>query len=300
MSQVCFIINPTSGGGRGARLAEELSTLGGGAQVFILGRCDLVAIVAALEPADVVVACGGDGTASAVAGLLAERGARAPCLGVVPLGTGNDLARTLGWAGRRLSPSTLAVELRAGVECRLDCWTLSGPTGRRTWCNYLSLGIDARVAHRFHHLRLRHPRLISGAGLNRALYALLGAQQRGTDLVRQVRLPDGPRLPPWASVLVLCNIPSYAGGAKLAEDMHCGDGRLEAVAMGHGVSLGLATGRLRRPRLLQRLAGVTIEVGNVLAMQVDGEPFAAPRGRYRVAHAGTIRVLAAGGSPCAT
>ena len=136
--------------------------------------------------------------------------------------------------------------------------------------------------------------------MNRALYGLLGAQQRGMDLARQVALPQGPSLPHWASVLVLCNIPSYAGGATLARGMRSDDGQLEAVALGHGISLGLVTGRLRRPRLLRRMEYVTVDLGGDLAMQVDGEPFTACAGRYRVTHAGTIRALVADGSLCAT
>ena len=142
--------------------------------------------------------------------------------------------------------------------------------------------------------------MIRGAGLNRTLYGLLGAQQRGIDLARQIALPDGPPLPHWASVLVLCNIPSYAGGARLARGIRSDDGQVEAVALGHGISLGLVTGRLRCPRLLQRLDHLTIDQGADVAMQVDGEPFTARAGRYRVTHAGRIRALVADGSPCAT
>lgn len=101
-------------------------------------------------------------------------------------------------------------------------------------------------------------------------------------------------------MLVLCNIPSYAGGAKLARGIRSDDGQLEAVALGHGISLGLVTGRLRCPRLLRRIDHLTIDLGGDLVMQVDGEPFAAPVGRYRVTHAGRIRVLVADGSLCAT
>lgn len=297
MPQAHFIINPASGAGTGARLARELATLVGPAQVSFLGRCDLAAVVARLGVEDIAVACGGDGTASAVAEVIAERGLGAPALGVIPLGTGNDLARVLGWSHISDDLPALVAALQASTRRQIDRWRVEGPDLRRAWCNYLSLGVDARVAQQFHHLRLRHPRLVRGGNINRSIYGLLGAQQRGIDLARQVRLRRAVTLPGWAAGLVLTNIPSYAGGATLARGMRCDDGHLELVALGHGIGLGLVTARLRRPRLLGRIEHLEFELSAALAMQVDGEPFTARPGHYRILRDRSIRVLVAEGAP---
>lgn len=298
MPQTRFIINLASGAGAGARLAQELATRVGPDQISFLGGCDLPAVVSSLGPADVVVACGGDGTASAVAEAIVERGAAAPALGVVPLGTGNDLARVLGWSGAGHDLTALLTSLPVSARRQLDRWRVEGPGLDRRWCNYLSLGVDARVAQRFHDLRRRYPTLVRGGAINRGVYGVLGAQQRDIDLSPRIRLNDGRLLPRWAAVLVLGNIPSYAGGVALARNMRIDDGLLEMVALGHGLSLGLVAARLRRPRLLRRIDHLEFDLGTTLAMQVDGEPFSAPPGRYRVVRDRSITVLVAHGAPC--
>lgn len=293
MPRTHFIINPASGAGAGARLAQEVATRLGPERVSLLGRCDLATVVSGLEQPDIVVACGGDGTASAVAEVLASRPQTAPAMAILPLGTGNDLARVLGWSRAGDDLAAFLRRLPVSARRQLDRWRVTGPQLDRGWCNYLSLGVDARVAQHFHDLRGRHPWLVRGGTINRGVYALLGAQQRGIELRHRVRLAGGPVLPAWAAVLVLGNIPSYAGGVALARGMRFDDGRMELVALGQGLRLGLVTARLRRPRLLGRPDRLEFDLAHTLAMQVDGEPFSAGPGHYRVMRDTGITVVVA-------
>ena len=95
--RTCIIFNPKAG------TAEQMEALR--AQIRARSHLELFdttdaahvrrAVIAAAERrAPMIVAAGGDGTVSAVVNVMMSRRAGAT-LGVIPLGTGNDLARTL-------------------------------------------------------------------------------------------------------------------------------------------------------------------------------------------------------------
>ena len=87
---------------------------------------------------DCVVVAGGDGTLiSAIGGLLETR---LP-LGILPLGTFNDLARTLDLP---LDPSQAVGVILRGQKRRLDV----GRVGEKYFFNEASIGISTRIARR--------------------------------------------------------------------------------------------------------------------------------------------------------
>jgi len=97
MAHVRIVLNPHAGNGDTTEIVElaesfgyELVATEGAGDAFRL------ATEAAGEGCAVVAAAGGDGTVHEVARGLFEAGSGQTALGIVPLGTGNDLARNLG------------------------------------------------------------------------------------------------------------------------------------------------------------------------------------------------------------
>src|SRR4051794_10179138 len=99
-ADVALIVNPTAGKGRAAKVVASVAgrIRDSGANVSILVGHDAedalaLARKAATDGADAVVALGGDGMVHLA--LNAVAGTDTP-LGIIPAGTGNDLANTLG------------------------------------------------------------------------------------------------------------------------------------------------------------------------------------------------------------
>jgi diacylglycerol kinase (ATP) len=282
-----FVINPTSGGRQGQALATILAARGDPIHDIRHGR--LVELAGACD--GVLVACGGDGTAAAVLDAVHRSGRDVP-VAVIPLGTGNDLARHLGWPTSSPSAGRLDAWLAhaiAAPERRLDRWLLSSPDGvERAWFNYWSIGDDAAAALRFHHMRRVQPWLMRGGGFNKALYGVCGLIEPGARL----RSAVDRTLPSGTGALVVAGVPSYAGGLRLGPEIRSNDGLVDLFALPAGLGLGLLLARQRRARSLGQSTSLQLAFSRQVPMQLDGEPFTAAAGRWSVRHGGQVRVLA--------
>jgi diacylglycerol kinase family enzyme len=118
-------------------IAAALITAGLDAEVRAVRGSQLAdeARAAASQGADVVIAAGGDGTVSAVAGALA--GGQTP-MGVLPVGTLNHFAKDLGLP---LDLAHAAQTIASGSVQRVDV----GRVGDRVFINNSSLGVYARA-----------------------------------------------------------------------------------------------------------------------------------------------------------
>ena len=221
MRDVALLVNPTAGRGRGARagrVAAERLTAAGIAVRVLQGRdvreaADLAGEAVA-DRAGALVVVGGDGMVHL--GVQAVAGTSTP-LGVVPAGTGNDLARALGLPLR--DPLGAAGVVVAGARRRIDLGRSEG----QWFAGVVAAGFDARVNDRVN--RMRWPR-----GPRR--YDLATLAELGVFRPISYRMDlDGETSELEAMLVAVGNIPSYGGGLRITPDASLDDGEFDVVVV---------------------------------------------------------------------
>jgi len=188
----------------------------------------------AREGFDVVAAAGGDGTVHEVAnGLMRAPAPARPAMAVVPLGTGNDFARTLALPIRDLA-ACLARATEAGAARQMDLMRVRGD-GIDTWAvNVCAGGFGGEVDEEL------TPELKATWG---PLAYLIGAVRALPDLreyVTHVRFDDGPEERVEAMNCVVANGRTAAGGFPAAPLANPEDGLLDVVILLRSNALDVA------------------------------------------------------------
>jgi diacylglycerol kinase (ATP) len=164
---------------------------------------------------DGVVAVGGDGLVNIA--LQVVGGTDVP-LGIVPAGTGNDIARSLGLAPH---DAPAAVRLVVGGRTRpIDLGRANG----RWFGGVLGSGFDSMVNERAN--RMSWP-----SGRSRYNLAIL-AELRIFRPVPYVLELDGERVETEAMLVAVGNGPSYGGGMRVTPDAQLDDGLLDVTVLG--------------------------------------------------------------------
>lgn len=134
-----------------------------------------------------VVACGGDGTIRWVIQGLIELGfSPIPPIGIIPLGTGNDLSRMFGWGAEydgSISIQDYIQSFSKSTVKPLDLWSCSllpwDPISEnyhshmkdtQIMFNYFNMGFDPQVACGFHYKRIEKPHLFKSPFVNKCWY----------------------------------------------------------------------------------------------------------------------------------
>eukprot|EP00892_Ulva_mutabilis_P011273 jgi/Ulvmu1/8518/UM044_0052.1 len=413
-------INSRSGGRAGPELTRAFQRSVGYTQVFDLGTHKPDGVlrqvyanldkIAAARPQDAlhmrqqlrIVACGGDGTVAWVLQTIGRLGLQPePPVAVVPLGTGNDLARSFGWGGmfeKSWIKDHAALHKTLGwfgqaAAAPLDRWRLSltapgkgffnrkkpygfvpdgpvevcaphlppqtAPAGLRasnskhaqhtqhvqfrqqeqhanhaqhviqaqhaqraaavqeakkftaeSW-NYVSIGMDAKSAFGFHHLRETKPALAFSRVANQAWYGYFscasgwfcGAEPISRRMRLEVLAAGGKE---WREIevgasiqaIVLLNLQSYGGGRNIWGDHDTdaqergfikpanNDGLIEVVGFKSGFHAGAVMSGTAHGVRLAQAHGVRVHVRGSdeqrktkkngmgkMYLQLDGEPW---------------------------
>jgi len=265
------IINPVAGGGRAGRAIEWITERDAVVRTTTR-RGDAEEFAAAAEEDRRVIAVGGDGTVQEVVnGLLAHGTPRT--FGLVPIGTGNDLARSLG------IPSALATawEMATGRETRpIDVARATNGAGTTRWfASAGGIGFDAQVAAAMAQRR--------GWQASRAGYLLttLAELRRFSNCRVRVTIDEetfeGPVL-----FVAAANGAYYGGGMRIAPEARVDDGQIDVCIVGDISRLtalrqlpNLYRGTHVRHPAVSMYAGARLRIEGAAATRIhlDGEPF---------------------------
>lgn len=230
MREVTIVVNPTSGGGRAARAlpafvgalqARDIRTVVKASR----DADDLRVLVAQARDSGVpeVVVAGGDGTLHHA---VQELAGSDTALAILPIGTGDDNARTLGIPFR--DPAGAAAAVAAGNSRRIDLAEVVTDDGtRRYFLGVLSAGFDSFVNERAN--RMSWPR-----GKARYVVAIAG-ELRTFRPVEYTAALDGREVRDGAMLVAVGNGISYGGGMKVCPGAVPDDGLLDITWL-HAVS----------------------------------------------------------------
>lgn len=229
--KVKLILNPMADMGRAWKTANDLRPIAQEFQgeltwsgtVYPTHAIEL-AKQAAQEGCDMVVAMGGDGTVHEVMnGLMQVPEHKRPMLGVVPIGSGNDFAFSLGITQK--SSHALAHVLKAEQIESVDIGLMTDEHGRQEYFdNTLGIGFDTIVGIHSHKLPILK-------GFAMYLAAVIQTIIMNHNPMKVNIETDSETWQDKILMLALCNGKREGGGFMLAPEAQLNDGKMTYVAV---------------------------------------------------------------------
>lgn len=287
-AHIALIANPRAGNGRGEDAARKVLHLLGSklgqahlSLTYTENAAHATEIIANLSSdIELVVAIGGDGVINEVVnGLMLHEEGQRPALGVIPLGTGNDYAATLGIS---LKIAEAIDQLVAGKRKQADVGVCNG----KYFAETLSFGLDAAIAAGVMKRRKKNGR--SG----KAAYLMCGFDQlffhlKPTSYKADFEDPSGiVRSVTDKAYLFAVQIgPTYGGRFRVCPDARIDDGLFD-ICIAHpplnpltatAVFLSAKNGHHTNAKNIEmsRVRSLKVHFEEPPAAQLDGEPIVA-------------------------
>jgi len=282
------VVNPAAGGGLGRRLwpqtSRDLEKRIGPfdfEETNAVGHGRLLAAEAAQAGYAMVVSYGGDGTIHEVAnGIYETKVPSRPVLGVLCVGTGSDLIKTLK------IPKNLADQIRilAGDKTqridlgRIDYTIPGGRSQRRIFINIASAGLSAEVDRRVHQSSALFGRRL--AYLSSTVQSCLTWRPK----VITIDLNNSKKQLDWSQktyLVIVANGKYFGGGMPIAPGANLSDGYFDLVVVGDlsplMVPVAIPLLYLKKLDLLPnvrslRVRKVTLKSDETVNLDIDGEP----------------------------
>lgn len=246
-----------------------------------LARC------AASGGTDIVVAAGGDGTVNEIASALMHTDT---ALGIIPCGSGNGLARSLG----------LPMDFDAAIDIiarnqptAVDCGVADG---RPFFCTF-GMGFDAVVTEKF----------ASGDRRGKMQYVRSALLEYINFTPDSYALEiDGEIYTEEALLIAVCNTPQYGNNAFIAPRASLTDGLLDVTVIRNGpviqqamAGIGLLSGQIDRNRYVDTFKAKDVKILRLKdgPTQIDGEPLTLGRKVEIHCDPGCLKVLGNGVEP---
>lgn len=229
--KVKLILNPMADMGRAWKTANQLRPIAQEFQgeltwsgtVYPTHAIEL-AKQAAEEGYDLVIAMGGDGTVHEVMnGLMQVPENKRPIMGVVPIGSGNDFAYSMGLTQK--SDHALAHALKAENIQSVDIGLMTDEHGRKEYFdNTLGIGFDAIVTIRSHKLPIVK-------GFMMYLTAVIQTIFLNHHPAKVQIETENDKWEDQVLMVTLCNGPREGGGFMLSPDSKNDDGKMEFLTV---------------------------------------------------------------------
>jgi diacylglycerol kinase family enzyme len=296
VDRLLAVTNATAGGGEDEAVEAALQVLRQTHDVEVAACKDVDDLPALLADRDgrPLVVFGGDGSLHAVATVLQTEGWLEDTLvALVPLGTGNDFARTLDLP---LDPTEAARGVASAEERRIDL--LVGDDGEVV-VNAVHIGVGVDAAEEAADLKPRYGRFGYVLGAARAGFVSKGLRLRV--VIDDVVVATGGH---HVFQVAVGNGRFVGGGTPIAPDADPCDGLVDVVlsyalapAKRFAYAFGVRMGRHGLRQDVQTYRGQRVTVtGPPFGWNVDGELHGPDTRRSWTVHAGALRFLAPSGA----